>query len=50
MALTSIWQEVELSFHRVWDWAQAEARVNPLIPILWIAMAYVLWRIMRPKN
>jgi hypothetical protein len=50
MDLKSLWREVELSFYRVWDWAQGEAVAHPLIPILWIAMAYVLWRIMRRKN
>jgi hypothetical protein len=50
MELTSIWREIELTLTLVWDWALAEVLANPIILLIWGAITYLLWRMMRRKD
>lgn len=50
MDFDSLWREIELSLYHAWAWVQSEAQQHPIIPVVWILTALLLWRMMRGKN
>ena len=50
MDFRSILREIQLGLERGWDWALSALIEHPIIPVTWILMVYLLWRIMRRKN
>jgi hypothetical protein len=50
MDFDSLWREIELSLYQAWAWVLSEAQQHPIIPVVWILMALLLWRMMRGKD
>jgi hypothetical protein len=45
-----LWREIELSLYFAWAWVQAEAQQHPLIPLVWVSLALLLWRMMKGRD
>jgi hypothetical protein len=50
MIFDSLWREIELSLYFAWSYVQSEVQQHPIIPLVWLSLALLLWRMMRGRD